>query len=234
MKTYLKRCYSVIAIASIIAGLIATTPSPASADANKASVIPPNAHPYGATYDEWSARWWQWALSLPASQNPFFDEGNCANGANGQTGQVWFLTGVINTSGTAVRDCTVPVGKALFFPIINVECSTLEAAPFHGDNEQQMRACAKGFNITNVSAKIDGVDVADLERYRVESPLFDFKVPANNTLGVPAGNGQSVSNGYYLLLTPLSVGKHEVTFGGTFPDFPFSLNITYHLTVSRK
>lgn len=48
------------------------------------SPLPLPVKPYGMSYQEWSAKWWQWALSLPIDQNPFFDEqGACANGANG-------------------------------------------------------------------------------------------------------------------------------------------------------
>jgi hypothetical protein len=195
-------------------------------------VIPPD-EAYGPmTYGEWSARWWQWALSLPVDQNPFYDvDRSCSNGANGQFGPVWFLTGVINVSGTAIRNCKVPAGKALFFPIINVECSTLEADPFHGDNETELRACAKSFRFRKVFAKLDGVAVHNLERYRVKSPLFTFTVPPEHVLGVDAGTGQSVSNGYYLMLAPLSVGEHVIHFGGTFTDLDFTLDITYHLDV---
>ena len=25
--------------------------------------VPPTAHPYGASYEEWTARWWQWNLA---------------------------------------------------------------------------------------------------------------------------------------------------------------------------
>ncbi len=197
-------------------------------------VLPPTSHPYGATYSQWSARWWQWDLLLPADQNPSFDDGgNCSNGANGQSGPVWFLTGVINTSGTAVRNCTVPAAKAMFFPIINAECSTLEAPPFHGDNEAQLRACAESFHIGDVYATIDGRAVQDLNAYRVDSGLFNFTVPDNNVLGVPAGSGQSVSIGYYLMLAPLSIGQHTIHFGGTYTDFDFTLDITYHLTVAH-
>ena len=64
---------------------------------NNPGVLPPQSHSHGKTYGEWSAEWWQWALSLPADSNPFFDETGCANGANGQHGSVWFLTGVINS-----------------------------------------------------------------------------------------------------------------------------------------
>jgi len=132
-----------------------------------------------------------------------------------------------------VRDCTVPAGKALFFPIINVECSTLEAPPFYGGNEAELRACVEQdlFQLRNVFAVIDGVALQGLDRYLVESPVFTFQVPDNNVLGVAAGMGQSVSNGYYLMLAPLSVGEHTIRFGGFFPNFPFSLDITYHLTV---
>jgi hypothetical protein len=36
------------------------------------------------------------------------------------------------------------------------------------------------------------------------------------------------------MLAPLSVGEHTVHFGGTYSDFGFTLDITYHLTVAPK
>lgn len=226
-----------IAAGSIVAGLVAGFVPRAYAQHLNPGVMPPQATAFGMTYGEWSAKWWQWAFSLPVDQNPFFDEGgSCSNGANGQAepGPVWFLTGVINVSGTAVRACTVPAGKALFFPLINVECSTLEPDPFHGNNKTELAACATGFHFGNVSAEIDGVPVQDLNGYLKKSPLFTFTVPPNNVLGVAAGTGQSVSNGYYLMLAPPSVGEHEIHFGGTFTDFAFTLDITYRLTVAQR
>lgn len=234
MKVYLNRCCKVVIFASMVAGMI-MAPTNAWADGHKPNILPPKAKAYGASYRDWSARWWQWILSIPVTQSPSKDQnGDCNNGAVGQAGPVWFLTGVINESGVAVRNCEVPSGKALFFPIINVECSTLEAAPFHGNTESELRVCAKGFRIADVSAQIDGRDVEDIQRYLVESPRFDFSVPQDNILGVPAGSGKSVSNGYYLLLAPLSPGQHNIHFSGSFPDFPFALDITYHLTVTRR
>jgi hypothetical protein len=218
-----------------IALLSASSTARASAREPTPGVIPPQGRAHGMTYGEWSAAWWQWALSLPVDKNPFFDEGgDCTNGSNGQRGPVWFLTGVLNESGTAVRDCVVPAGKALFFPVINVECSTLEDVPFHGEDEAELRACATGFAFGEVSAKIDGVPIQDLDRHLVESPLFEFTLPEENVLGIDPGTGQSVSNGYYLLLAPLSVGEHVVEFGGTYTDFGFSLHITYNLTVAPR
>lgn len=221
-------------LGAILAIMLIFTPC-AFAKNDNPRILPPNSNAYGMSYGEWSAKWWQWNLSLPVDQNPSYDEGgDCSNGDNGQLGPTWFLTGVNIASGTAVRDCTVPAGKALFFPIINTECSTLEAPPFYGSNEEELRDCAQGFHVGNVYAEIDGVAVQNLDRYLIESPLFTFIVPENNIWGLPSGTGQSVSNGYFLMLPPLSVGEHTIHFGGTYIDYDFTLDITYNLTVAPR
>src|SRR5215475_1055523 len=61
--------------------------------------------------------WWKWALETPASENPLTDTTGQFAAVN-QSGRVWFLAG--NTGSTTVRTVTVPSGKALFFPIVNV------------------------------------------------------------------------------------------------------------------
>ena len=239
MKNNLKRLYGVIAAVSIIVGLMAGSVSQVYAKDPNPGVIPPHAKAYGMTYGEWSAKWWQWAYSLPVDQNPFFDEnGNCDHGANGQFGPVWFLTGVINVSGTAVRNCTVPAGKALFFPILNSECATLEG---NGSTEEVLRVCAKGLvePISKLEAEIDGVPIQKLWHYRAPSPLFTYgPLPANNVLVMfgyvaPCGaTSLSVADGFYLMLEPLSVGQHTIHFAGTVGTF--TLDITYNLTVAQR
>jgi hypothetical protein len=64
-----------------------------------------------------ATNWWQWALETPASENPLTDTTGQFAAVN-QSGRVWFLAG--NPGGTTVRTITVPAGKALFFPIVNV------------------------------------------------------------------------------------------------------------------
>jgi hypothetical protein len=195
-------------------------------------VLPAGSTPYGMTYGQWSAAWWQWAFSIPSSTNPLFTDG-AVDCSYAQSGRVWFLVGVLNVSGHAERSCSIPSGTALFLPIINVECSTLEPPPFFGSNEAELRACAHSFGFTNLTAEIDGHPLEDLASYTADSPLYEFTVPDDNILGVPGGSeGLSVANGVYLFLAPLSLGEHTLHFGGTYPDFGgFTLDITYHLTV---
>jgi len=91
--------------------LLITAPAPA-----QSFLAPPETLPGGLSYQQWGAKWWQWVLSIPASINPILD----TTGANcdvDQSGPVWFLAG---GPPIAERNCTVPAGKMIFFPIINL------------------------------------------------------------------------------------------------------------------
>lgn len=205
---------------------------------------------YGKTYGEWSAEHWKWVFSMPTNQHPLFDT---ADASAGQSGDVWFLGGTFTTTanldgtkvvGEATRSITIPSGKALFFPIVNAEGSTIEG---NGATDAALRDVAESFingHAKGLSCVIDGRPVKDLDRHLVESPLFTFgPLPANNNvLGNPAFAGQSsaaVSSGYFVMVAPLSTGTHTIHFTGKLVftqekdgfDFTFAVDITYHVTV---
>jgi hypothetical protein len=212
-------------------------------------ILPPNSKAFGKSYGEWSAEFWKWLYSMPTDQHPLFETADCSQN---QAGKVWFLggtfivvaepdTGVV--VGTADRDCEVPTGTALFFPLVNLECNVFAG---DGTNEKELRACAKKYgdliNVDDLSAEVDGVKINNLQAYRVGSPLFEWgPLPENNVLTtpdvpVPAGTtSPAVGDGYYLLLAPLSSGKHTIDFKGriVIPEFnlDFRLDIHYDITV---
>ena len=94
--------------------------------------------------------------------------------------------------------------------------------------------CARDFadQFTDLSLTIDGVAVADLQRFRVRSPVFQYTAAQGNVFGVPAGTTRSVADGYWVLIRPLSLGTHTVSFGGAFPPGGFTTFVTYTLTVT--
>ena len=200
---------------------------------------------YGRTMGEWSAEWWQWAFSIPVEIHPLFNNPDCSVG---QSGPVWFLGGSF-VSSTAVRNCTVPAGKALYFPILNTEDSSLEESfnngcedPVFGGTIAGLRKCADGgMTGVSVSAEIDGISIPHLaERSRVQSPVFSFTLPDNNLLKVTTGNPYaagayfpSAGDGYYVMLPPLCRGNHTIHFRGVGSGGSFTLDITYYLTVAK-
>jgi hypothetical protein len=224
-------------------------------------ISPPQSHPYGKSYGEWSAEWWKWAYSLPTANHPLFDETG-ANISAGQSGKVWFLGGTFTavkegnqTVGRVTRTATVAEGKALFIPILNVEANNFNVDSLGNqtvpttNTEHQLRDLAKD-NIDaaiDMYATIDGRTVNGLQnvlttRYRVQSPLFQYTLESGNLYEYFGQNilGQTplpgaVADGVYLMVEPLSVGKHTIKFGGRIfipaQSYDFLLDITYNLTV---
>jgi hypothetical protein len=220
----------------LLAGMAAM---PAAAVAGRgdagAAIASPSSRSYGKSYADFAAEWWQWAISLPASGHPLFSSGS-VDCSTGQSGHVWNLAGAFVTSGDPTeRSCAIPSGTALLLPLVNVECSTLEPPPFFGADEAGLRACVQEFEFTDLHASVDGVEIGDLDRFLVEwSPLFGILPPADNILDVVGGSeGVAIARGVHLLLQPLSIGEHVVTFGGTTlqGSASFDFDVTYRLTV---
>jgi hypothetical protein len=197
-------------------------------------VFPPDSEPYGMTYGEWTAKWWQWVFSMPEAANPTIDDTG-RNCANNQIGPVWFLAG---TGGGAVtRECTIPSDKGILIPIINVACDSATDPSL--DTEAELRACAKADQDTVIGKEItvDGLNIGNLDSYRFQSPLFNLTFPENNIAGIAPQTAKAVSEGFWILLEPLSPGSHEIHFKGLLGDptatgtTNFALDVRYLLTV---
>ena len=69
---------------------------------------------------------------------------------------------------------------------------------------------------------IDGRRVQNVKQYRARSPSeFCLTYPMNSLLGLPAGvYCPQVTDGYWLLLEPLSAGVHTITTHVLAPDTP--------------
>jgi hypothetical protein len=174
--------------------------------------------PFGLTYGDWTARWWQWAYSIPRDIHPAYDDTGkyCTIEQNSP---VWFFPGTYGKP--VVRECTIPNGTAILFPILNSECSFAEFPELK--TLQQLRNCAKTFQdqVIQLQASIDGVDIPklELEKYRIQSAPFNFTLPKDNILGLPANTStQGIADGNWVFLKPLSPGIHEIKFKGDTVD----------------
>lgn len=201
-----------------------------------ATALTSPARPRGASLGTWAGRWWQWVFSMPYDSHHPFNDTTGANCGQGQAAKgMWFLAGVTNTGGTVGRGCEVPAGRMILFPVLNTECSTLEAPPFYGKDAAELTACAESFLMEDMYARLDG---ADVPFSMVTSGVYDFTVQEGWVAagffpaGVKVGDqGQSVAHGAHVVLPPLPAGSHLLEFGGYFPDLDYQLDISYQLTV---
>jgi hypothetical protein len=90
-------------------------------------------------------------------------------------------------------------------PLEYPQCKTIE----------ELRQCViegnKEYGLT-MQVLVDGQEIKLVkENYKVESPPFNFPLPANHVLGGSyEGTTTAYSIGWYLMLEPLPEGKHEV------------------------
>jgi hypothetical protein len=128
------------------------------------------------------------------------------------------------------------------------ECSTVEPEPFLGNDEADLRDCARKadaapepperpFPGITVTITVDKKPVPVSE---VETGLLDVVLPAENILGARPGPAQSVAHGYVALLNPLTPGTHEIEIhaeGTAFlyddlhPEYKFPVNFTNRTTI---
>lgn len=213
------------------------------------SILSPQNVQYGRTYADWAAAWWQWCLSIPHATHPLFTSGN-VDASIGQTGPVWFLGGnFAGGPGPLVRNCTIPAGKALFFPVVNYEDSEVEETLGYGNpgtTINDLRAIVEPA-INEAAAnntlllKIDGSAVRNLgTTYRVRSPAFSYTLPDDNIwsffYGVPFTAGTynaAIDDGIYVMLAPLNRGRHVIHFHAEIPSLGgFVVDVTYNITVT--
>jgi hypothetical protein len=189
--------------------------------------------PYGKTYGQWTVEWWRWALSTPKSINPVVDKDGIFAGINQPGASVWFLAGKFGTTNEAFphRECTVPFGRAILFPVINCEANPLEYPELK--NEQQIidHVSKDEDNIVKKMCIMNGERIP-VERVKSDPPTFPLTIDKDNPIGVKDG-GSTVSSadGYWVFFKPLPRGNYTLNFAGACENGRLNSGANYHLKV---
>jgi hypothetical protein len=194
-----------------------------------AEVLPPSSLPYGFSYEEWSAKFWQWTLGQSTNHMKSLGEPDICSGP---ASRVRFL-GPSIIGGEAIHietnHITIPRGTPLFFPIFalwqdNGNCPLTAFTTFTAD---QLAAFdqASWSAVTETTCTIDGIAVEGMDDptnsvYNVLSTPFSYTTAEKDNilageLGATCIPGDftvypAVAEGLYLMLAPLSPGKHTI------------------------
>jgi hypothetical protein len=207
------------------------------------SVAPVMSNPHGQTYGRWAVEFWQWVFGIPAAKNPLLDATG-AHCAERQVGNVWFLAGSA-LPGSIRRACTVPEGKALFFPLINIAYLSVLNDPPETRTPGYVRAAGRCTEPVSIKVWIDGQRLPNPYRYFTGptgslSPLFNVQMPADNIFGADTTVipelflGPSAEQGYYLFLRPLSPGDHVIKWLAAGCTKGNVQDITYKLRIAPR
>jgi hypothetical protein len=202
--------------------------------AQPTDVLPPDYLLDGKTNADLSATWWQWAYSTNDEANPVRDSTG-VNCSVGQDGKVWFLAGGFGSSKIS-RQCVIPADKFVFFPVINMIYWPRKGNDSYTCDRAKFKASSNNNNAINLFVEIDGVKLENVQRFRAKTEeCFDIFEKVDRSLD-PYNAYPSASDGYWVLLKPLSKGKHTIKFGGGYSvdENPFGRmlqDIEYEITV---
>jgi hypothetical protein len=185
--------------------------------------------PFGKSWEDWTSRWWRWFFSTPMENHPAYDETGEKSHVNIFDGNVCFLAGT--TGGRAERTITIPAGKGVLFPVINVATSYSENPSLRTEGEMISFVHAHMKDIAKKEASIDGENVNISEKHRVRSNSFEFCFPSNNIYGVRDGQTRGVGDGYWLFLRPLLPGTHSIRTSGACMSGRIQIDVNIRLIV---
>jgi hypothetical protein len=190
--------------------------------------------PFGQTYGEWSATWWQWLLSIPKSRNPLDDPTGVNAHLNQKYQNIFFLCQTHENTVPHIpsRTVTLPAGVSIFMPIIN----WISILNIDGVTDQELTEVAnkRMDEVGNLEITINGLNIRNgLEEYRSLSPFFEVWLPENNIIGSRPGMVRAVSDGYWLFLKPLKSDTTISSFGSCSSGLT-KIGVNYNLYIEQK
>jgi hypothetical protein len=217
----------------------------------------PDERPFGKTYQEWTADWWNWLVGIQKKINPANDPSGNYGKKNQPSKDVWFLAGEVK--GKAKRQARIPSDRAILFPVVNFEWSYFEMLGFAGDNAQQILSGSAGQNAPTITApqkrdlkeftedylddmySLDAVIdegtkkelrlyTGELCKYRVATDL-DITFVKDNVFNTHTGSTEAYSDGYWMFLKEgiFKKGeKHTIWFRGVTEYY--QTEVTYNIT----
>jgi hypothetical protein len=181
-------------------------------------------------YEKGAKGWTRWALEQDWSTGPVLDPDGSAC-ALGQSGKTWYLAGT--TGGPVARECTIPHGKRIFFPLINRWVAPPPTSIIEGDPENDLQAwidfvtgyfAANRAETCSLTLRIEGQDLLpdfetmDEELYvQLLDPFAIFMTDDNfaTPFGGVAGERTTWVDGHWAALEPLPPGDYTLEFGGS-------------------
>jgi hypothetical protein len=194
-----------------------------------------DSYPYGLSYGEWTVKWWQWVLSTPRLDNALIDQSGENAAINQPTENVWFLAGTLGSENKnfPFRNCSIPAGRSILFPVINCEANPIEY-PELKTKEALVDHVVKDENtIVEKRCMLNDMSI-DVQRVKSDPEIFEANLDDDNIFNVKGGNTIACADGYWVFLKPLPQGEYELSFRGSCENGILCSGANYRLKIQNN
>jgi len=215
-------------VIAVIAGSSAVLAGPVSAKPVKP--FPPQAKPYGLSSGQLGQIYWQWMFSLPDTGHPAYEQGEVVSGLLNQPKHYFILES--GNPGTWEREVQISPGKGIFFTLGDGVWVSFDYDPPKGPDELLAEILDLYSSVeVFVEAELDGQKIDIQQHFSVSDP-FTLTIGEDALFGAAPGTGDAVAAGWFVMLPPLSAGRHMMRLKVEAPDFGgYFSETTYHITV---
>ena len=207
--------------------------------------------PFGISYGDWVAKYWNWDLSIPLDPQTGNFAGLHDNGCLVHKENSTVMLVDTAAGGIWNQKCTISHNEGILIPIWTGECDQ-GTKGFENASEKQLSDCARGFDLGKIKGlvKVDNVTVATLDALdyktnimnnvtEVYTKQFNATTPNDSHfVSDQSGTFPGVAHGWFVFLKPLQPGNHTVYYQNSVEPTTLSgagnvnsAQFTYHFKV---
>jgi hypothetical protein len=207
--------------------------------------------PFGISYDDWVASYWNWDASIPLDPETNSFAGLKENGCLVHKQNSTIM--LIDTSAGGVwnQNCTISRNEGILIPIWTGECDQ-GSKGFESASFKELSDCARGYDLGKIKGqvKVDNIPVATLDAVdyttnimnnvtEVYTKQFNITFPNETRFLMELfGTFPAAAHGWFVFLKPLEPGDHTVYYENSVLPTTLSgagnvntAQITYHFKV---
>ena len=208
--------------------------------------------PFGISYGDWVAKYWNWDLSIPLDRKTNNLLGLNENGCLVHRENSMVMLADTAAGGIWNQKCTISRNAGILIPIWTGECDQAGKGT-ENYSYKQLSDCARSYDLGKIKGqvKVDGIPVATLEALdyktnvmnnviEVYTKQFNATNPINTHFIVERyGTFPGAAHGWFVFLKPLQPGNHTVYYQNSVEPTTLSgagnvnsAQFTYHFKVA--